>query len=230
MKTSTKVWLMLTIVSNVALFYFFRPMIDSIKFGAEGLYFEFTWESYVGIAMFILANIAGTICFVRFIRSQPLNRQIFFSTIPPTVTFVMLMLFFFTITIREQTDIVTAVRAGLGIADKNASYIWMIVVVLVYSIFLYLTYTNLAKPVRKIERAVEVLRNGKTKKPIKVGNTKQFQGIEYDLNQINENYKQQEKILKELMPEKEDIAVEENKVVETVNPKKERKRSLKKTN
>ncbi|MCI6542627.1 MAG: hypothetical protein MR423_02370, partial [Firmicutes bacterium] len=117
-----------------------------------------------------------------------------------------------------------------GIADKNASYIWMIVVVLVYSIFLYLTYTNLAKPVRKIERAVEVLRNGKTKKPIKVGNTKQFQGIEYDLNQINENYKQQEKILKELMPEKEEIAVEENKVVETVNPKKERKRSLKKTN
>ena len=229
MKTSTKVWLILTIISNIALFYFFRPMIDAIKFGAQGIYFEFTWESYVGIAMFVLANIAGTICFIRFIRSQPLNRQIFFSTIPPTVTFVFLMLFFFTITIREQTDIVTAVRAGLGIADKNASYIWMIIIVLIYSIYLYLTYTNLAKPVRKIERAVEVLRNGKTKKPIKVGNNKQFQGIEYDLNQINENYKQQEKILKELMPDKDEITVEENKVVETITPKKERKRSSKKT-
>ena len=138
-------------------------MLDTIKYGAAGLYFEFTWESYVGLAMFVLANVAGTIVFVRFIRVQPLNRQIFFSTIPPTSTFVFLMLFFFTITMREQTDIVTAVRVGLGIGDPTTRYIWMIVIVAVYVLFLYLTYSGLSKPVKKIEKVVEKLRNGKTK-------------------------------------------------------------------
>ena len=84
MRTSTKIWLILTVISNVALFYFFRPMIDSIKYGANGVYLNINWEGWVGLAMFILANIAGTIVFVRFIRTQPLNKQIFFSTIPPT--------------------------------------------------------------------------------------------------------------------------------------------------
>lgn len=229
MRTSTKIWLILTIVSNVALFYFFRPMIDTIKYGAAGLYFEFTWESYVGFALFAIANVAGTITFVRFIRVQPLNRQIFFSTIPPTSTFVFLMLFFFTITMREQTDIVTAVRVGLGIGDATTRYIWMIVIVAVYALFLYLTYTNLSKPVRKIEKAVDKLRNGKTKEPIKVGTSKQFQGIESDLNQINENYKEQEKILQKLMPTHNEILVQENQIVEKIDvkPSKTQKKSQK---
>lgn len=218
MRTSTKIWLILTVISNVALLYFFRPMLDTIKYGAAGLYFEFTWESYVGLAMFVLANIAGTIVFVRFIRVQPLNRQIFFSTIPPTSTFVFLMLFFFTITMREQTDIVTAVRVGLGIGDPTTRYIWMIVIVAVYVLFLYLTYSGLSKPVRKIEKVVEKLRNGKTKTPIKVGNSKQFQEIESDLNQINENYKEQERILQKLMPEHNEISIQNKQIVEKIDP------------
>lgn len=192
-------------------------MLDTIKYGAAGLYFEFTWESYVGLAMFVLANVAGTIVFVRFIRVQPLNRQIFFSTIPPTSTFVFLMLFFFTITMREQTDIVTAVRVGLGIGDPTTRYIWMIVTVAVYVLFLYLTYSGLSKPVKKIEKVVEKLRNGKTKTPIKVGNSKQFQEIESDLNQINENYKEQERILQKLMPEHNEISIQNKQVVEKID-------------
>ena len=223
MRISTKIWLIIAIISNVALFYFFRPFIDSLKYGDNGVYFEINWEGYIGLAMFILANISGAIIFIRFVRTQPLNRQIFFSTIPPTVTFVFLMLFIFTINTTEQTDIVTAIRIGLGIFDPTARYIWMAVIVLVYALFLYFTYTNLAKPVRKIERAVEVLRNGKTKKPIKVGNSKQFLGIEYDLNQINENYKQQEKLIKQLTPEKEEVIVENKKVVKEVKPEKTKK-------
>lgn len=192
-------------------------MLDTIKYGAAGLYFEFTWESYVGLAMFVLANVAGTIVFVRFIRVQPLNRQIFFSTIPPTSTFVFLMLFFFTITMREQTDIVTAIRVGLGIGDPTTRYIWIIVIVAVYVLFLYLTYSGLSKPVKKIEKVVEKLRNGKTKTPIKVGNSKQFQEIESDLNQINENYKEQERILQKLMPEHNEISIQNKQVVEKID-------------
>ncbi len=228
MKTSTKIWIFIAIITNVSLLYFFRPMIDSIKFGNNGLYFDVTWEGWVGLGLFVLANISGTIVFVRFIRTQPLNRQIFFSTIPPTITFVLLMFFFFTITTTEQTDIVTAVRTGLGITDSTTRYIWMIVIVVAYSLFLYFVYANLAKPVREIEKAVGNLRNGTTKNPIKLGKAKQFQDIEQDLNQINENYKYQEKILKQLMPEKEEITINNKKVVETINPKKEQKQLKKK--
>lgn len=219
MKTSTKVWLILTIVSNVALLYFFRPVLDSIKYGGDGLFFELTWETYVGLAMIVLASIAGTIVFVRFIKSQPLNRQIFFSTIPPTATFVFLMLFFFTINTTEQTDIVTAVRAGLGIGDASAKYIWMVVIVVAYSLFLYLTYANLAKPIRKIEKAVEMLRNGKTKQPIKVGSNKQFREIEQDLNQINENYRKQEKVLSSLIPGNKEVEIQNQKIVQKIDVK-----------
>lgn len=217
MKTSTKIWTLLAIVSNVALLYFFRPILDSIGYGPEGIYFDLTWETYIGLAMFAIACVSGSIVFLRFIKSQPLNRQIFFSTIPPTATFVFLMLFFFTINTAEQTDIVTAVRAGLGISDASAKYIWIVVIVVAYALFLYITYTNLAKPIRKIERAVEMLRNGKTKQPIKVGNNKQFKEIEKDLNQINENYKKQEKVLSSLMPDKKEIEIQNQKIVEKID-------------
>ncbi len=212
MRTSTKIWLILTIISNVALFYFFAPMIDALKYIDGGIRFEFTWETYVGLGMFIIANIAGTIVMVRFIKSQPLHRQIFFSTLIPTTTFVLLMLFFFTITTRDQTDIVAIVRSTLGINEASSRFIWMAVVVAVYALFMYVTYINLSKPVKKIERVVEVLRDGKTRKPIKVGGGVQFQGIEYDLNQINENYKENEKLIKNLTTEavEEEIKKKEN--------------------
>ena len=208
MRTSTKIWLIIAIVSNIALWFFFSPIIEGIKFESNAVSFAFGWEAYLGIVLFLIASVSGTVIFNRFIRSQPLNRQIFFSTIPPTATFVFLMLFFFTITTRDQTDIVTAVRVGLGIGSITASYIWISVIALVYALFMYVTYSNLSKPVKKIGRAVEVLRNGKSKKTFEVGKAKQFKEIEEDLNQINENYKQQEKIMKSLMIEKEKPALE----------------------
>ena len=227
MRTSTKIWLIIAIITNIGLLFFFGDVLNSIKYNSGGLRFELTWGTYVGIILFILANISGFIVFVRFIRKQPLNRQIFFSTIPPTVTFVFLILFFFTIHIREQTQIVTAIRDGLGIYDATSRYIWMGVVVLAYALFLYFTYTNLSKPVKKIEKAVELLRNGKTKDSIKVGNSTQFITIENDLNQINENYKQQEKVLNALMPEKNKIVIEENKIVDEIKVKTSKNKKIK---
>ena len=98
----------------------------------------------------------------------------------------------------------------------------MVVIVLIYAIYMYITYTSLSKPVKKIERAVEILRTGKAKKPFELGKAKQFVEIEKDLNEINENYKNQEKLLKNLVEREEnkkeekvlnnEIKKEENKI------------------
>ncbi len=208
MRLSTKIWLVLAIISNVLLIYFFGAMIDSIKY-SDRIYFEFTVESYIGIAAFAVANVATTIVFVRFLKRQPLSRQIFFSTVPPTVTLVIFILFFFTITTTEQTDLVTAVRAGLGIYNPSSRYIWIALIAVAYVVYLLITYHSLSKPLTNVERAVEVLKQGKTRKPIKVGGGRQFQNIEYDLNVINNNYKESEKILNMIDPEIIEEAIEE---------------------
>ena len=231
MRTSTKIWLIIAIASNIGLWFFFSPILSGFSFQNNTLSVAFGWEAYVGIVFFSIATVSGLVVFNRFLKSQPLNRQIFFSTIPPTATLVFLALFFLTITTRNQTDIVTAVRVGLGIGTLTASYIWVGAISFVYAIFMYVTYSNLSKPVKKIGRAVEVLRNGKSKKSFEVGKAKQFKEIEEDLNQINENYKQQERLMKSLIIEKEKPvekpAENVEKIVEIIPEKTEKKEKYK---
>lgn len=198
MRTSTKVWLVILIVSNLLLLYFFRPMINSIRYENSGTYFVFNTEAYIGIALFVIANVSGLIVGMRFISAQPLGRQIFFSIVPATVTFFLLVLFFYSITAMEQTAIVMAVRSGLSIVSPESRFIWVAVVAAIYVFYVSVICLIIAKPLYRVEKAVEILKDGKTKKPIKVGGGKHFKNIESDLNQINEKYKESDKIIKSI--------------------------------
>jgi hypothetical protein len=200
MKTSTKIWLIIAIISNVGLLYLFRPLIETIRYDGANIYFNFTTESYIGLALFIFANISGTIVFVRFIKTQSLNSQIFFSTVPPTITFMLIILFFFTITTAQQTEIVGAVRSVLNITTEESRYLWVGIVAAIYVVYIAVICYLISIPLKRVERAVETLKYGKARKAIKVGGSKQFKNIEYDLNVINENYKESDKILKKIDP------------------------------
>lgn len=200
MRISTKIWIILAVISNVALFYLFRPMISILRYSDSVVTFNFTIEGYIGLAFFILANISGNIIFVRFLRRQALNVQIFFSVIPPTITFMLLTLFFFTITTGAQTEFTSAIRTILRIESEGAKYIWIGIISGVYIMYVSIISYLISIPLKKIERAVELLRNGKTRRNIKVGGSKQFQNIEEDLNVINENYKKSDRILKKIDP------------------------------
>lgn len=200
MRTSTKIWLSLAVISNVVLFYLFRPMVAILGYSNSVVTFNFSLEGYIGLAFFILANISGNIIFVRFIKTQPLNTQIFFSVIPPTITYMLLILFFFTITTGNQTEFTSALRTVLRIESEFAKYIWIAIISVVYLIFISITSYLISIPLKRVERAVEFLRNGKTKKSIKIGGGKQFRNIEEDLNAINDNYKESDKIFRKIDP------------------------------
>lgn len=214
MRTSTKIWLILALISNIGMFFLFDPLIKAIKYTeTRGVFLAFTTEAYIGLVLFVIANISGLIVIARFLKTQPLSSQIFFSIVPPTITFFLLFLFFFTINTSSQTELVSAVKFVLNINTESSKYIWIGVVGGAYLIYIIVTCFLLSKPLKRIEKATEILKYGKSRKQIKVGGGVQFQNIEYDLNVINDNYKESDKIIKRIDP----IVIKE--AIEDASPK-----------
>ena len=201
MRKSTKIWLIIMIISNVAMLYFFEPMIKSINYVGGQISITPNWEAYVGFALSIIATVSGFVIFSRFLKSLSLSKQIFVSTIVPTITFMFLMFFFFNITSMEQVGVVAAIRDGLSINTSTQRYIWMAVVAVIYSIYLLITYFLLTKPVRKLEKALEIIKyGGEPKKSLDLGGSKEFRAIEMDLRAINQEIKennQRKKVVEE---------------------------------
>ena len=191
MRTSTKVWLIIAIITNIAMLYFFEPMINAITYIDGSVSFAPDWEVYVGLVLFIIANISGFIIFSRFLKAQTFSRQIFFTTLLPTVTFVSLMFFFFNITRMEQIGIVAMIRDGLSINTATSRYIWMAIVTGIYAAYLLISYFFLTKPIRKLEKALEIIKfGGEPKKSLELGGSKEFKAIEADLRKINSEMKE----------------------------------------
>lgn len=201
MRKSTKIWLIIMIISNIAMLYFFEPMIKSINYVGGQISITPNWEAYVGFALSIIATVSGFVIFSRFLKSLSLSKQIFVSTIVPTITFMFLMFFFFNITSMEQVGVVAAIRDGLSINTSTQRYIWMAVVAVIYSIYLLITYFLLTKPVRKLEKALEIIKyGGEPKKSLDLGGSKEFRAIETDLRAINQEIKennQRKKVVEE---------------------------------
>ncbi len=189
------------IISNVAMLYFFEPMIKSINYVGGQISITPNWEAYVGFALSIIATVSGFVIFSRFLKSLSLSKQIFVSTIVPTITFMFLMFFFFNITSMEQVGVVAAIRDGLSINTSTQRYIWMAAVAVIYSIYLLITYFLLTKPVRKLEKALEIIKyGGEPKKSLDLGGSKEFRAIEMDLRAINQEIKennQRKKVVEE---------------------------------
>ena len=181
--------------------YFFEPMIKSINYVGGQISITPNWEAYVGFALSIIATVSGFVIFSRFLKSLSLSKQIFVSTIVPTITFMFLMFFFFNITSMEQVGVVAAIRDGLSINTSTQRYIWMAAVAVIYSIYLLITYFLLTKPVRKLEKALEIIKyGGEPKKSLDLGGSKEFRAIEMDLRAINQEIKennQRKKVMEE---------------------------------
>ncbi|MBO4412568.1 MAG: hypothetical protein J5779_00955 [Clostridia bacterium] len=185
MRKSTKIWLILMIVSNIALLYFYQPFINSLTYINGKVALNLNWEFYIGVAMFALANISGFFVIGRFIKAQSFSGQIFFNTLFPTITFVLLLYFFYNITTMEQIGIVALIRDSLNINTTTARYIWIGIVCATYLLYLFITYIFLSRPIKRVERALQKLKYGETNKNLNIGSAKEFQNIEEDLKKLN---------------------------------------------
>ena len=202
MKTSTKVWSVIFIVSLIGGLLLSRYIFAGIIISG-GITFNFSTLAIVGLVFNAINIISGTVLFAKFLRSQPFNRVLFFSTLPMTLTFATIGYLILNIN-SYNGKTAEFVRTTLQINSGNINnYLWLGLVVILYIVVLFLTYHFTCKPLKKVEKAVYRLSGGNIASDIKIGGSRQFVEIEHSLNKINENFKEKENILEKTNSEYE---------------------------
>lgn len=195
MKTSTKVWLIIFTASLVISLIFSKFLLRSIVID-YGIYLNFDTLGIIGLVFTIINAITGNILFFIFLKKQPLNRVLFFSTVP--LTFVCATLGFFVLNLNNyKSTEIAYVRQVLNVSTTNNNNIlWLALVILFYLLALFVTFIFACKPLKKVEKAVYRLGGGRASGNIEIGGTKQFMEIENSLNKINDSFKEKENLLK----------------------------------
>lgn len=202
MKTSTKVWSIIFIISTVFALLLTKPISEGITIDA-GITFNFSILGYIGLFFVTLNILSSTVVFLKFLRAQPFNRLLFFSTVP--LTFVFFALSYYLITLNNYTGSeVEYVRLVLNVDATNYNnYLWLGVTFIAYLVLLFLTFHLACKPLKKVEKAVYRLGSGRIANDILIGGSKQFVEIEHSLNKINETFKEKENIIEKTNTEYE---------------------------
>lgn len=194
MKKSTKIFLILFLISLTGNLLSMKYLIESV-FEGNRIVLNFSTMGYIALGFFVAANVFGTILYTRFLLTQRFNTMLFFTTVPLTVVFATVLYFMYNIKSFESPQ-VEAIRLVLKVnEDNNNNYLWVILITLIYLILIFVTFYIVCKPLKKVEKAVYRLGDGRVKNYIAIGGSKQFQEIEFGLNKINENYKQKENII-----------------------------------
>lgn len=195
MKKSTKIWLIIFIISFVGSLLLFSVVSNSIIIG-ESVYFNFDAVGYIGLAFMAISLVSGGVLYFKFIKAQNFSRMLFFLTVPLTLLFGSAIYFVSNINNISNTQI-EVVRQVLNISQtNNINYIWAILLTVVYLVLLFIVFKYACKPIKKIEKAVYRLSDGRVKDEITIGGNKQFEGIEHGLNKINDVYKEKENLIK----------------------------------
>ena len=204
MKKSTKILLVLYILILIPSIIFGKDIFSALKANGQGFEFDFNVNSIAGLVCNALSLLLGTILFFRFITSRPMDKAIFFSSMP-LVLFYGVTLFLIAQLATYQNDTARTVSALLNItADNNYNTIlWAVLVTLVFIVLLFLNFIILCRQVSRVERIVARLGDGKVKDKIRIGGVKQFETIEHGLNKINENYKEKDQTVRQFKVESE---------------------------
>lgn len=192
MKTSTKILIMIFIISSIGLAFTSAYIFSALSLAPSGIKITMTTPAWIGIILTIINTISGNILYMRFLKSRKFNSMLFFSTVPTTLGFGAVVYVLATIN-TNTTNVVQVVKTALKINEANNNNLyWIILVVLVYLAVIFVVFSIVTRPVRKIEKACSKLSFGEVKNQIVIGGNKDFKEIEYSLNKINDNYKQKE--------------------------------------
>lgn len=202
MKTSTKIWSIIFIVSTVFAILLIKPVSEGVIWGPT-LSFNFSVWGYIGLVFNLISNIALTILFIKFLKTQPFNRMIYFSILPLTFTFFGLAYGLVTINNYNNAP-VKYVRQVLNVSTTNSNnYLWLGILGIVYLVILFFIVYFSCKPLKKVENAVHRLGNGRVASDIEIGGSKTFMEIEHSLNKINTNFKEKDNIIQQTNTEYE---------------------------
>lgn len=195
MRTSTKVWIILFIISSVLGLLLGGAISEGIIL-ENGINLNFSLLGYIGLGFILLNVISFNVLFFRFLASQPFSRLLFFITIPVTLTSAVLC--FYLLNINAMQNMPSEyVRQFLNVNEvNNNQYLWLVLVVISYLLILFISFKFACKPLKKIQDATRRLSNGRVASDIQIGGSKQFAEIGNNLNKINENYKEKENLIK----------------------------------
>ena len=197
MKTNTKIWIVVFLVSLVGGAVTSSYLFSGISIINGRIVFDISTLGWVCIAFNVLNLISGNVLFFKFLKTRKLSTVLFLSTVPVTLVFGGLMFGLFSINNYSNSPAVF-VRTALNITTtNNNNYYWIILLAIVYLIILAITFMIATRPIKKIEAVTKRLAYGEVKDKINIGGTKQFQEIESSLKKINENYKIKDEVIKQ---------------------------------
>ena len=118
MKTSTKIFIVIFLITLVGSFLTSNYLLSSINIVNGKLSFNFTTFAYISLALTIVNFIVGNILYIKFLRSRKFNSMLFFSTAPLILVFGVIAYFLSNINnLSGQTT--TFVRTALNISETN---------------------------------------------------------------------------------------------------------------
>ena len=197
MRTSTKVLMILYILTLVGVILTSTFLFSAITITDNGINLNFDTWAYVSLGIVTINSIFAIILYLRFLRSQKISSKLFFSVVPITIVFAIATYFLATIN-NYNNNTVSVVKQVLQINGTNINnYLWIILLTLIYLLIVFVLFRVITKPIRRIEQAIERLSDGYVGDRISIGTGSQYQKIEYDLNKINDNYKKKENIIKQ---------------------------------
>lgn len=200
MKTSTKILIVLTLLSFIPNIFLTKYLLAAIVPTGNGFVLNFTPLAWVSLACQIVFNVLFGILFFRFLKTQRLSNVIFFSMFPLTLVYGVFMVYVTAVKTMPGST-AEAVRATLNIASQENSYnnyLWAGLATLVYLVLVFLIILFSCRPLSRVEKVTETLGDGRMKHDdFKIGGGKQFREIEYSLNKINYNYKEKENKLRQ---------------------------------
>lgn len=191
MKKSTKILLIIFIVTLLPGIIFGKSIINGISVVENKFAFNFDLGAIVGLVFIGINIILGMILFFRFLASLPLDKVLFFSTVPLVLIYGIL-LFFLAYLNSLDNDFSKTIRSILNITENNLYnlILWVIIISLIFAFLLFVNYYFICRPVAKIERVVSRLGDGVVKEgKFNIGGGKHFLVIEHGLNKINNSYK-----------------------------------------
>lgn len=197
MKTSTKIFIVLFILTLIPSIVLFNWIIEGINFSGTSFYYVFNAYNISGIILFFFNTLLGMVLYVRFLRSLKISRAIFFATVPPTLNYAIL-LFLIASALTLDGEIALFFRNILKINSLYSALLWAILITLVYLIIIFLTFAIICKPVQKVEKIAYRLSDGRVREEnFNIGKSKQFKNIEASLEKINYNYKEKDNVAKQ---------------------------------
>ena len=198
MKKSTKILLILYILVLIPSLFMGKYLFQGIIPTDNGFEFKFKVEGIIALILMIISIILGSILFIRFIKSQPLDKALFFSSAPLVLLYGLALFLLAELTSFENTT-AKSMRFLLNISQDNLynTVLWAVLLTLIFVGILFFNYFVICKPIGKVEKIVSRLGDGRVRdEKLKIGGGKQFVAIEHGLNKINNNYKFKDKTMK----------------------------------